>query len=481
MAQSKYINEQGLAKIFELIAGKYETIATVKNLKDLIGAAALTEGGQTVIARLAALEADLGEDGSVAEQIAAAIDALAGSATSTDGTFVNVTVTTADGEVTAVSVEENDIASATTLKNLSDLVGTAADTKDADTVFGAIAAEAAAARKAEGDNAQAIADEKERAEGAESALSTRIGAAQVKDEGGNVTSAATGVYAYVDQQVAAVNGAADTLEETLTGLVNDEQARAEEAEGDLQDAIDEMKDASVEGSLAKQIADEVARAEEAEGDLKDAIDAEEAARKAQIGDLGKVGEGDDAADQTVKGYVDAAISAVNGDAEALEGRMDDAEDAIEALQALHAEGKTVAQEAKAAADAEEERATEAEEALANRAAALEALHAKVGGEGSDKDDFKTVAQEVAAGIAALKGDANEAFDTLVEIAEWIQSSEGNAAGFDAANRIVALETTVNTATTGLVDKVAALESKVGEGFIAMTDDEIEAAFGIVKE
>ena len=248
MAQSKYINEQGLAKIFALIAGKYETIATVADLTALVGAAAKdNEEAKSILTRVSELETAVGSD--VAKQIADAIDALAGSATSTDGDFVTVTVTTENGEVKSVSVAEEDIASAQDLSDLSDLVGTAADGKDAETVFGAIAAEADRADTAEKANAKAIADEATAARNAEQDLSNRIGAAAVV-EGETTVTAASGVYAYVDTQVAAVNGAAETLEETLTGLVTAEETRAKAAEQANADAIDDIKDGTTIDSFA---------------------------------------------------------------------------------------------------------------------------------------------------------------------------------------------------------------------------------------
>ena len=59
-----------------------------------------------------------------------------------EGTFVDVTVKQEAGVITSITVNESDIASANALKNLSDSVGTSADGKEANTVFGKIAAEA---------------------------------------------------------------------------------------------------------------------------------------------------------------------------------------------------------------------------------------------------------------------------------------------------------------------------------------------------
>lgn len=61
--------------------------------------------------------------------------------------------------------------------------------------------------------------------------------------------------------------------------------------------------------VSKSSVDEVLAAAKTYADTQ--VAAEEAARKAQIGDLGKVSEAEDAADHTVKSYVDAAIAGKN--------------------------------------------------------------------------------------------------------------------------------------------------------------------------
>lgn len=89
--------------------------------------------------------------------------------------------------------------------------------------------------------------------------------------------------------------------------------------------------------------------------------------------------------------------------------------------------------------------------------------------------FKKVSEEVDEAIAKVVDGAPEAFDTLKEIAEWIQASQENEDGFDAATRIVALENAVGkeategqgeegeegyiapTPATGLIKKVEDLE------------------------
>ena len=55
------------------------------------------------------------------------------------------------------------------------------------------------------------------------------------------------------------------------------------------------------------------------------------------------------------------------------------------------------------------------------------------------DHEKLAADASAAAVATVVGNAPEAFDTLKEIADWIQKDAANEEGFDAAARIVALE------------------------------------------
>ena len=217
-------------------------------------------------------------------------------------------------------------------------------------------------------------------------------------------------------------------------------------------------DKTVADFVAASVTTEKNRAEEAEGELQGAITAEVAARVAQIGALGKVSEDDGAADHTVKSYVDAKIAAVNRDNSALESRLEDNENAIEVIN-----GEGAGSIAKALQDAKDY-ADGLDSAMDSRVDALKALHA----------EGKTVAQEVADGIAALKDGADEAFDTLKEIAEWIQSTEGNAEGFDAAKRIVALEGAV-TSNDSTVKGLIEAEAEARENAVAAEQERAEAA------
>lgn len=217
-----------------------------------------------------------------------------------------------------------------------------------------------------------------------------------------------------------------------------EADRAKAAEKANADAIALLNNAdTVEGSVAYAVKAEETRALAAEVVLQNAIDTEGARVDSIIGELGKVSAEEGAADHTVKSFVEAKIATVKGDATALEARVKANEDA---LAIVNGEDTVEGSIKKAQADAVAH-ADELDEAMDARVDKLEALHAtKTVGEGdAAKEVFQTVAEEVATGIANLRDGADAAFDTLKEIANWINNSDTAAQGFDAAKRIVDLE------------------------------------------
>lgn len=205
----------------------------------------------------------------------------------------------------------------------------------------------------------------------------------------------------------------------INAAIAAEQERAEGAEGDLADLIGELP--------------EDAEAETVVGYAEEIVAAEEAARKAQIGELGKVSEEEGAADHTVKSYVDAAVEAINGDAEALEDR-------VEALEATHAT--------------------------------------------KEDGSFKTVAEEVNEAVVALVDGAPEALDTLKEIADWIANQDESGVT-DAATLVARVEANTQAiadeaeraegAESDLQDAIDAVEEKV-DAFESITNAEIDALF-----
>ena len=121
------------------LAGVQTAIDNAKTAAEKVA----TDFNTAMNTRVETLETAVGAGGSVETQITNAINALdatVGDAAVAEGKHVAVQVVETDGVITAVNVKESDIASAQGLTNLSNLVGTAADNKDAATAFGKAAA-----------------------------------------------------------------------------------------------------------------------------------------------------------------------------------------------------------------------------------------------------------------------------------------------------------------------------------------------------
>lgn len=294
---------------------------------------------------------------------------------------------------------------------------------------------------------KAILGEKARAEGAESDLQDAIDALDEKLYGSDSESEGESVH---------TKGDIDKIQDRLTALEEDTD------DADAIAALEEKLygkgegEEHVDGDLDKinaAIAAEQERAEGAEGDIMDfigeipadaeaetviayvdeAVAAEEAARKAQIGELGKVSEEEGAADHTVKSYVDAKVEEINGAAEDLEDRVD----------------------------------------------ALEATHAT-----KEDGSFKTVAEEVNEAVTDLIDGAPEALDTLKEIADWIANQDESGVT-DAATLVARVEANAQAiadeteraegAESDLQDAIDAVEEKV-DAFARITETEIDKLF-----
>lgn len=237
-----------------------------------------------------------------------------------------------DKLVALIGAAEKGADEATILARIADLETAVGDVselgEDVANLVKALLAETARAEKAEGDLQDAI-----------DALDEKLYGSDSESEGESV-HAKGDIDKIQDRLTALEEDTADAdavaaLEEKLYGkgegeehvdgdldkinaAIAAEQERAEGAEEDILDFVGELP--------------EDAEAETVVGYAEEIVAAEEAARKAQIGELGKVSEEEGAADHTVKSYVDAAVESINGDAEALEDRVD-------ALEGLHAKKK----------------------------------------------------------------------------------------------------------------------------------------------
>ena len=160
--------------------------------------------------------------------------------------------------------------------------------------------------------------------------------------------------------------------------------------------------------------------------------------------------------------VEGRMAVAEGSIDALKGRMDTAEGVIETangrLDALDSEEGRMAV-AEGAIDALEER-------VAANESALEVLKGE--GEGSIK-------QAVASGIAEVVAGADEDFNTLKEIADWILADGTNAAGLQtqvAANK-TALEV-LNGSGVGSVTKAVADEAALRDAADKMLEGKVSA-------
>lgn len=341
---------------------------------------------------------------------------------------------------------------------LINLIGAAEKTEDEATILARIQAlETAVGDVSElpeevANLVKAILGEKARAEGAESDLQDAIDALDEKLYGSDTDNEGETIHTKGDidkihDRLTALEENTDdadalkALEEKLYGKgegeehvdgdldkinasIVAEQERAEGAEEDIMEFIGELP--------------EDAEAETVIGYAEEIVAAEESARKAQIGELGKVSEEEGAADHTVKSYVDAKVEEINGDAEALEERVE----------------------------------------------ALEGLHAK------DEDGaFKTVAEEVNEAVTALVDGAPDALDTLKEIADWIANQDESGVT-DAATLVARVEANAQAiadeteraegAESDLQDAIDAVEEKV-DAFERITESEIDKLFGDAEE
>ena len=158
-------------------------------------------------------------------------------------------------------------------------------------------------------------------------------------------------------------------------------------------------------------------------------------------------------DQTGTGYLWGKIKqqldtkASSSDLTTLAGRVTTAEGEIDDLQALHATGKTVAQEAADAISALNLSTTYAGKAYEGKVDTLI-------GSDTGKSARAIAAEELAAKLIAANADAS--LDTLEEIAAWIQAHPGDAAAMNSA--ISALQTKLTLGNDGNGDEYTTVKA-----------------------
>lgn len=320
-----------------------------------------------------------------------------------------------------------------------------------------------------------ITTEKERAEGVEEDFEGRIsameaffeGAAKDEGEGENLKNAldtlkeiqefATGEGTAAQEMLDAIGQNAadiDNLEKEF-----DDGGRVKVAEGKISalEAADEAIKGRLDviegtgaGSIAKAAADTLASAQSyAEGKAS----AAEAAAKSHAET--KASEAKAAAEATAAGALAAAVSTLNAKDTEIEGK-------VTTLQTLTAGFSGTI---KAAVDAAQADATQA---LADAATA----DGKAVAAQNSVNDLAAIVGHETTGLAAVKVIADRADSKSIANAGRLDTAEG---------KIAALETTVNTATTGLKDRMTTAESDIVDlqtltaGFDGTIKDAVDAA------
>ena len=144
----------------------------------------------------------------------------------------------------------------------------------------------------------------------------------------------------------------------------------------------------------------------------------------------------------------------------LESEMDTAQDDIDALEALHATGKTVAEEVADGITALNLATTYAGKAYEGKVDTLI-------GSDTGKSARKIAAEELAAQL--IPGNADKALDTLQEIAAWIQEHPGDVASMNAAIEALETKTTFgNDPDTG--EEYATVKEYVDDQVATITGD-----------
>ena len=244
--------------------------------------------------------------------------------------------------------------------------------------------------------------------------------------------------AYVDAQDAALAGRITTLE----GVVGDDTKGLVMDVKSIQDELNSLSGGA--GSIATQINNAITALDLPNTyDAKGAADGALAAAKTYADGLASNYDAAGAADGALaaaKTYTDEQVAGAVGvyasegvEAAGLRKEIADRDAAVLSEAKTYADGKDAAMD--------------------TRVKVLEAF-----------DHDKLAADAAASAVATVVGEAPEAFDTLKEIADWIQKDAANENGFDAAARIVALE-------TGKADKsyVDGLDEAMGTRVKALED------------
>lgn len=406
-----------------------------------------------------------------------------------------------------------------------DAAGTA-ETKVQELANGQVKANTAAIAKLNGDAetegsvAKAVAD-------AKAGLETKISAADAKATGAQTAVDNLSAYVGTIPEDATSTDVVSYVNEKTAGIVTDASlaaltARVDTAEGDIEtakaditslqgraDAVDGKVATLVgedAGKSARTIANEELTKQLVPEDAKESLDTlqeiaawiqnhpdDAAAMNAAINALktkvGDIPEG--ATATTVVAYIKELVDAEKTRAIGAEGALDTRIDAVEAKLG-DGEG-SIAKQIEAAVKVETDARVAADSALDGKITTAKAAADKAQGDVDALKDVvasKAAAADVAALTTRVTAAENDIDDLQAAIAPdgavTVAIADAKAAGTTAqatANKnktdIAALTTTVGGHTTTLSsqgDRISALETKVGDGFVAITNEEIDNLF-----
>lgn len=413
----RYLDLAGLAHYDEKIKAYIKTNGSdvTDKLVALIGAAEKGESEATILARITDLEDAVGDVSELEEGVANLVKAIL-------------------GESARAKEAEEDLQDAIDALDLSD------ENATSDTVAGI-------AVKVEQEDGQiskpvvTVADNEVTYTAATETTAANLTIAEGKSGDVLKGEAIAKIKSYVDEKASDAAGDTKELTEKLYGT-DTEEGHANGDIDDINDALDILNgEDTVNGSVAKSIKDAI-----------DALDVEsndsDKVAGIQIGvteENGKVQKPSLTVDDNAVTYTPAVPASEGVEAQAAKLEVTTSTAVLKGDAIAVIKSYVDAMDAANAGDADD------------RLDALEALHKTSSGK------MMTVAEEIAEVVA----DAPEAFDTLKEIADWIQKDAENENGFDAANRIVALETAISakdaegkfvTVPTQITNAVEALDS-----------------------
>lgn len=446
--------------------------------------------------------------------------------------YIDLTGLTHYDEKIKAAIDSKDAANLKSAKDYADsLAGNydaagTAETKVQELANGQVKANTAAIAKLNGDAetegsvAKAVAD-------AKAGLETKISAADAKATGAQTAvdnlstyvgtipegATATDVVSYVNEKTASI--VTDASLAALTARVDTAEGDIETAKADITalqgraDAVDGKVTALVgkdAGKSARTIANEELTKQLVPEGAKESLDtlqeiaawiqnhpddasamnAAIAALKTKVGDIP---EG--ATATTVVAYIKELVDAEKTRAIAAEGALDTRIDAVEAKLG-DGEG-SIAKQIEAAVKVETDARVAADSALDGKITAAKAAADKAQGDVNALTDVvasKAAAADVTALTTRVTAAEKDIDDLQAAIAPdgavTVAIADAKAAGTTAqatANKnktdIAALTTTVGGHTTTLSsqgDRISALETKVGDGFVAITNEEIDSLF-----